>query len=59
MARLSKVLRALRDKSGIPLKRLGVPQRRAALEILRRFSPVRHRMARHTRNLLREYHDAD
>lgn len=51
-----KVLRALRDKSGIPLKRLDVPQRRAALEILRRFSPVRHRMARHTRNLLREYH---
>lgn len=51
-----KVLKALRDRSGIPLKRLDVPQRRAALEILRRFSPVRHRMARHTRNLLREYH---
>ena len=51
-----KVLRALRDKSGIPLKRLDVPQRKAALEILRRFSPIRHRMARHTRNLLREYH---
>ena len=51
-----KVLRALRDKSGIPLKRLDVPQRKAALEILRRFSPVRHRMARQTRNLLREYH---
>ena len=51
-----KVLRALRDQSGIPLKRLDVPQRKAALEILRRFSPVRHRMARHTRNLLREYH---
>ena len=50
------MLRALRDKSGIPLKRLDVPQRKAALEILRRFSPVRHRMARHTRNLLREYH---
>ena len=51
-----KVLRSLRDKSGIPLKRLDVPQRRAALEILRRFSPVRYRMARHTRNLLREYY---
>ena len=51
-----KVLRALRDKSGIPMKRLDVPQRKAALEILRRFSPVRHKMARHTRNLLREYH---
>lgn len=51
-----RVLRALRDRSGIPLKRLDVPQRKAALEILRRFSPVRHRMSRHTRNLLREYH---
>jgi SNF2 family DNA or RNA helicase len=51
-----RVLRALRDNSGIPLKRLDVSQRKAALEILRRFSPVRYRMARHTRNLLREYH---
>ena len=44
-----KVLKALRDKSGIPLKRLDVTQRKAALEVLRRFSPVRHRMSRHTR----------
>ena len=51
-----KVLRALRDKSGIPLKRLGTRHRQAALEILKRFSPVRHRMARQTRNLLREYY---
>jgi superfamily II DNA or RNA helicase len=51
-----KVLRALRDASGIPLKRLDAGGRRAALEILRRFSPVRHRMIRHTRSLLREYH---
>src|SRR5262249_10927189 len=48
-----KVLRALRDKSCIPLKRLDVSQLKAALEILRRFSPFRHRMVRHTRNLLR------
>lgn len=51
-----KVLRALRDSSGIPLKRLDGTQRKAAQEILRRFSPVRQRMSRHTRNLLREYH---
>ena len=51
-----KVLRALRDKSGIAQKRLNVLQRKAALEILRRFSPIRYRMSRHTRNLLREYH---
>ena len=52
-----KVLNGLRDKSGIPLKRLDVPQRKAALEVLRRFSPIRYRMARHTRNLLRKYHE--
>jgi ERCC4-related helicase len=51
-----KVLKALRDSSGIPLKRLNAGERRAALETLRRFSPVRFRMIRHTRNLLREYH---
>ena len=50
-----KVLKALRDKSGIPLKRLDVTQRKAALEVLRRFSPIRYRMFRHTRSLLREY----
>jgi len=51
-----KVLKALREKSGIPLKRLDVAERKGALEVLRRFSPLRHRMARQTRNLLREYH---
>jgi len=51
-----KVLKALRDTSGIPLKRLDVKGRKAALELLRRFSPVRYRMSRHTRELLRLYH---
>jgi len=51
-----KVLKALHDDSGIPLKRLSVEQRNAALEVLRKFSPIRHRMSRHTRNLLREYY---
>jgi SNF2 family DNA or RNA helicase len=51
-----KVLRALRDNSGIAQKRLDVKQRKAALEILSRFTPIRYRMSRHTRNLLREYH---
>lgn len=50
-----KVLRALRDESGIPLKRLPSPERKAALGVLRRFSPIRQRMSRHTRSLLREY----
>ncbi len=51
-----KILKALHDSSGIPLKRLTADQRKAALQVLRRFSPIRHRMSRYTRNLLREYH---
>ena len=52
-----RVLKALRDRSGIPLKRLDSKTRQAALEVLRRFSPVRHRMSRHTRGLLRLYYE--
>lgn len=51
-----KILKALHDESGIPLKRLSSEQRKAALQVLRRFSPIRHRMSRHTRSLLREYY---
>ncbi len=52
-----RILKALRQTgSGIPLKRLSASDRQGALEILRRFSPVRHRMSRHTRGLLRLYH---
>jgi hypothetical protein len=52
-----RILKALRETgSGIPLKRLSPGERQGALEILRRFSPVRHRMSRHTRGLLRLYH---
>ena len=53
-----RVLKALRDeKSGIPLKRLSAADRQAALEVLRRFSPIRYRMSRHTRGLLRLYYE--
>jgi SNF2 family DNA or RNA helicase len=51
-----RALKALRDKSGIPLKRLDLAGRQLALDVMRRFSPVHHRMARSTRDLLREYH---
>ncbi len=52
-----KVLSALRDpQATIPLKRLSTNQRQMALALLKAASPVRHRMSRHTRNLLREYH---
>jgi hypothetical protein len=52
-----RILKALREKdSGIPLKRLGAADHKVALEVLRRFSPIRHLMSRHTRELLRQYH---
>ena len=54
---VSKVLRALRDRSGIPLKRLDVAERGLALRVLRRHSPIHHLMSRHTRALLRIYHE--
>ncbi|HEY7423604.1 MAG TPA: helicase-related protein, partial [Gemmataceae bacterium] len=51
-----RILKALREKVGIPLKRLSAAERLIALDILRRFSPIRYRMVRHTRSLLRFYH---
>ena len=54
----NKVLRALRDEAGIPRRRLETPERRAALEILRTHTPIRHLISRHTRALLRRYHEA-
>jgi len=53
-----KVLKALRDRSAIRLKRLDTAARNVALETLRRYSPIRHLMSRHTRSLLRQYHKA-
>jgi len=52
-----KLMKALREtQSLIPIKRLTVKQRKAGLSILRSASPVRYRMSRHTRNLLRAYY---
>ena len=54
---MKKVLRALRDpNTNIPIKRLNTKQRRAAMAVLKAGNPIRHRMSRYTRNLLREYY---
>ncbi|MFW6331349.1 MAG: SNF2-related protein, partial [Gemmatimonadota bacterium] len=54
-----KVLTALRDgKSTIPLKRLSTSHRKLAVGVLRSMSPIQRLMSRHTRNLLRRYHEA-
>ncbi len=53
----NRVLKALRDaKSGIQLRRLSAEERKLALLILQRVTPLRYRMARQTRNLLRQYY---
>jgi ERCC4-related helicase len=53
----ARILKALRDKTGIPLKRLSGAERKAALKVLQGFSPIRYRMTRQTRELLRRYHE--
>ena len=54
--RAKRVLRALRDPASIPRRRLETPERRAALVVMRSHTPVRHLVSRHTRKLLRRYH---
>ena len=54
--RARRVLRALRDRASIPRRQLETMERRAALIVMRRHTPVRHLVSRHTRELLRRYH---
>ena len=55
--RAARVLRALRDPASIPRRQLETPERRAALAVMRSHTPVRHLVSRHTRALLRRYHE--
>jgi hypothetical protein len=50
-----KVLRALRDTSSIPRKTLDPASRREAARLLQAVTPLRFRMVRKTRELLRRY----
>jgi superfamily II DNA or RNA helicase len=50
-----KVLRALWDVSSIPRKTMDADTRRSAVRLLQAASPLRHRMVRNTRELLRRY----
>lgn len=49
------ILRALRDKSDIPRRKMDAETRRAAIRLLQAVTPLRHRMVRNTRELLRRY----
>jgi ERCC4-related helicase len=51
----NKVVGALRDASTIRRRTMSADQRRAAMKILQAASPLRHRMVRNTRGLLRRY----
>ena len=50
-----RVLGALRDESTIPRRRLETVERRAAVTVMRAYTPIRHLISRHTRELLRRY----
>ena len=53
--RARKVIQALRDPSSIPRRRLENEERRAAVGLMRAYTPLRHLVSRHTRELLRRY----
>lgn len=53
-----KVLQALRDPVSIPRRQLSPEERRAAIAIIKRSTPVRALVSRHTRELLRRYFKA-
>ena len=54
-----RVLRALRDReTSMPRRRLESAERRAALAVMRAYTPIRHLISRHTRELLRRYFKA-
>ena len=50
-----KVLQALRDPASIPRRQLSPGERRAAIAIIKRWTPVGALVSRHTRELLRRY----
>lgn len=53
-----RILAALRDEAGIPRRQLETGDRKAALSLMRRHTPVQRLVSRHTRELLRKYFKA-
>jgi SNF2 family DNA or RNA helicase len=56
--KFKRILKALREESTIPLKRLETDERKAAQRVLKLNTPVRRLISRHTRNLLKRYYEA-
>jgi hypothetical protein len=57
--KLNKVKRALRDPAQAPRRMLDPETRRVLVDVLKASSPLRWRMVRYTRGLLRAYRDAN
>ena len=51
----AKILRALRDDSSTPRRRLETDERRLATQVIRANTPIRRLVSRHTRTVLRQY----
>ena len=56
--RAKRILDALRDKASIPRRQLETADRKVALALMGRHSPVNRLVSRHTRDLLRTYYKA-
>ncbi len=51
-----KMLRAIRDReTALPIRMLDADERTAAVAVMRAWSPIRHLVSRHTREVLRRY----
>jgi SNF2 family DNA or RNA helicase len=53
-----RILSALRDEASTPRRQLETADRKAALSLMRRHTPVQRLVSRHTRELLRKYFKA-
>jgi Helicase conserved C-terminal domain len=56
--RARSILRALRDRANTPRRQLETAERKAALKLMRRHTPINRLISRHTRALLRQYFKA-
>lgn len=54
---INKVIKALRHESDIPRRQLDESEKNLALRLMRRFTPSRFLVSRHTRRLLKAYRD--
>lgn len=54
---IKKILNALRDEATTPRRQLSGDRRRTALDIMKRNTPIKKLISRHTRELLKKYYE--